>query len=273
MGDENKKTSIEDLNNNIHLAMLNGLRFPLNEIVAWSIFGDSAFVDDDARLYSNYADKSLNKALIEEPHLELMNTIEENIKKCINENTDSVDFSTMANAQSGMNNILDIFLPGEHETLTSLILQKNSIFKGFPIWWAAVVIAHREMAIFAFMNGSYYLAMQFSEVCREFQTRMMFKNVAFLNEYEKNLSEKYKEYGSKGGSQKGANYSESKQKALNYHDKYLSDRNEQGKPVHSNDKSAREIISYFEIKSEDLGYTERSLSNIISKHRNKKTKG
>ena len=96
---------------------------------------------------------------------------------------------------------------------------------------------------------------------------MVFKNIAFIEAYQKKLSEKHKKDGSKGGSQKGINYSEPKKKALDYHDKYLSDKNEKGKPVYSNDKSAREILSYFEKKSVHLGYTERSLSNLISKHR------
>lgn len=81
-----------------------------------------------------------------------------------------------------------------------------------------------------------------------------------------------KERGVKGGSQKGANYSEPKQKALNFHDEYLGAKNEKGKFTYSNDKSAREIISYFEKKSIHLGYTERSLSNIISKHRREQDK-
>ncbi|SNT69838.1 hypothetical protein [Psychrobacter sp. LV10R520-6] len=272
MSYKNKKITMEDFNKDIYIVMANSLRFPLNEIVAWAIFGDSTFVNDNAMLYSNYADITLDNALIDESHLELMNTIEEDIKQFIDENTDSVDFSTMASTESGMNNILNIFLPAKYEALTLLLSQKDSVFKGFPIWWAAIVIAHREISIFAFKNGSYYLAMQFSEFCKECQARMMFKNVAFIKAYQKKLTKVHKKNGSKGGSQKGVNYSEPKQKALDYHDKYLSDRNEKGKPIHSNDKSAREILSYFERKSVHLGYTERSLSNIISKHRNKQIK-
>ena len=270
---KNKKISMEDVNKDIYLAMANSLKFPLNEIVAWAIFGDSTFVNENAKLYSNYADITLDNALINESHLELMNTIEQDIKQCIDENTDKVDFSTMHSTNEGINNILDIFLPAKCQELTLLLRQKDSIFRGLPIWWAALVIAYRELAIFAYKNGSYYLAMQFSESCNECQSQMMFKNIAFIKAYQEKLSKEQKKNGSKGGSKKGVNYSEPKRKALDYHDKYLSDKNNKDKFVYSNDKAAREIITYFESKSKHLGYAERSLSNIIREHRNKQIKG
>ncbi len=183
---------MEDVNKNIYLTMASSLRSPLNEIVAWAVFGDSTFVNKNAMLYSNYADINLDNALINESHLELMNTIEQDIKKCIDENTDSVDFSTIHSTNEGVNNILDKFLPDKYEELTSLLRQKDSIFKGLPIWWAALVIAYREIAIFAFKNGSYYLAMQLSEFCKECQSQMMFKNIAFIQAHKKKLSNRNK---------------------------------------------------------------------------------
>ena len=264
---KNKKITMEDLNKDIYLAMANSLRFPLNEIVAWAIFGDSTFVNENAMLYSNYADINLDDALINKSHLELMNTIEQDIKQYIDENTDTADFSTMNSTEDVINNILDRFLPTKCQELTLLFCQKDSTFKGFSIWWAALIIAYREMAIFAYKHGSYYLAMQLSESCKECQSQMMFKNIAFIEAYKKKLSKDHKKNGSKGGSQKGVNYSEPKQKALDYHDKYLDSKNEKDKYVYSNDKAAREIIAHFK----NLGYAERSLSNVISKHRNKKT--
>ena len=185
---KNKKISMEDVNKDIYLAMANSLKFPLNEIVAWAIFGDNTFVNENALLYSNYADTTLDNALINESHLELMNTIEQDIKQCIDENTDNVDFSTMHSTNEGINNILDIFLPAKCQELNLLLRQKDSIFRGLPIWWAALVIAYRELAIFAYKNGSYYLAMQFSESCNECQSQMMFKNIAFIKAYQEKLS-------------------------------------------------------------------------------------
>ena len=267
MSVNNKIITMEDMNKDIYLTMANSLKFPLNEIVAWAIFGDSTFVEENANLYSNYADLSLDNTLINKSHLELMNTIEQDIKQCIDENTHNVDFSTMYSTNEGINSILDTFLPAKYQELTLLTCQKDSVFRGLPIWWAALVIAYRELAIFAFKNGSYYLAMQLSESCNECHSQMMFKNIAFIKAYQNKLSKEYKKNGSKGGAKKSANYRKPKQKALDYHDKYLRDKNNKGKFVYSNDKAAREIITYFESKSEDLGYAERSLSNIISKHR------
>lgn len=264
---------MEDVNKDIYLAMANSLKFPLNEVVAWAIFGDSTFVAENANLYSNYAGLSLDNTLINKSHLELMNTIEQDIKQCIDENTDRINFSTINSTNEGINNILDKFLPAKCQELTLLLCKKGNAFKGFPIWWAALVIAYREVAIFAFKNGSYYLAMQLSESCKECQSQMMFKNIAFIKAYQEKLSKEQKENGSKGGSKKGVNYSEPKQKALDYHDKYLSDRNEKGKHFYSAPKAAREIISHFERKYEHLGYVEGSLSNIIREHRNEQIKG
>lgn len=86
------------------------------------------------------------------------------------------------------------------------------------------------------------------------------------------IARNYRAIGAKGGSQKARNYKEPKQKALSYHDKYLGQKNAKGKYLYSNDKAAREIISYFEKQSADLGYAERSLSNIIGKHRSEQIK-
>ena len=185
---KNKEITMEDLNQDIYLAMANSLRFPLNEIVAWAIFGDSTFVNENDMLYSNYADITLDNALINKSHLELMNTIEQDIKQCIDENTHSIDFSTLHSTNEGIDNILDKFLPNKYEELTSLLCQKDNVFKGLPIWWAALVIAYREVAIFAYKNGSYYLAMQLSESCKECQSQMMFKNIAFIKAHKKKIS-------------------------------------------------------------------------------------
>ncbi|MBI0427154.1 hypothetical protein [Psychrobacter sp. NG27] len=272
MSNEAEKFTMDDLNKSLYVTMKLNLRYPINEIVAWSIFGDTTFLEPNTLLYSNYSEGIVKNISINKAHIELMNNIEQDIKKYISKNIHNVDFSTMDSADESINDLLDDFLPKKHKELALLSFKKNSIFKGYPIWWASLVIAYREMAIFAFSNENYYVAIQLNEFCRECQAQMVFKNVVFIRDYEKKLSNKYKKMGSKGGSRKSINYSEPKRKALNYHDKYLVDRNDKGKFIYSNDKSAREIISYFERKTVHLGYTERSLSNIISKHRNRQTK-
>ena len=73
--------------------------------------------------------------------------------------------------------------------------------------------------------------------------------------------------GKIGGSKKRDIYSPDKEKALAYHDKFFMKRKDNGKFIYSNDETAREIIAYFKAKNDSLNYTERSLSNIISKHR------
>ena len=110
-----------------------------------------------------------------------------------------------------------------------------------------------------------YQAMQY------YKRGITYKHSKITTEVENDiLANNYKNIGEKGGNQKAENYKKPREEALKYHDKYFSNRNEKGKYIYSNDKAAREIISYFERESKHLGYTERSLSNIISKHRNGK---
>lgn len=132
--------------------------------------------------------------------------------------------------------------------------------------WAA----YREIAKNLINVNYILLASKYHKKLVEIETIVKTTGGLTFNEI---ISNEYKKIGKKGGSQKGINYSEPKQKALDYHDKYLNAKNDKGKHVYSNDKAAREIIAYFESKSVHLGYAERSLSNIISKHRNGQTKG
>ena len=138
------------------------------------------------------------------------------------------------------------------------------------------LMLYKELAYLAFEHGLYDVACWHHEATVLMYggaiTNERFNPSDYIDESEV-LSRNYRRIGAKGGSQKGINYSEPKQKALIYHDKHLSEKNEKGKYIYSNDKAAREIISYFERKSEHLGYTERSLSNIISKHRSRQAKG
>ena len=121
--------------------------------------------------------------------------------------------------------------------------------------------------------SSLYLALNsYIDALKYYERGITYCNLKDFDDMKNDISTYInKERGLKGGAKKRANYSEPKQKALSYHDKYLSDKNEKGRFIYSNDKAAREIISYFESKSESLGYAERSLSNIIRKHRNRQT--
>lgn len=172
---------------------------------------------------------------------------------------------------------LDIYTnPLLKEALSEHTIEEQDRLMGYDLVEVFRIILHRQLAILAYDMGFYHIS------CKQHELAMLIYgglNIAnridvdqYLEEVEV-LSRNYKKIGSKGGSQKSINYSEPQKKALNYHDKYLADKNERGKFIYSNDKSAREIITYFESKSVHLGYAERSLSNIISKHRNGQTKG
>lgn len=258
---------MDHINKSLHTTIKLNLRYPINEIVAWGIFGDETFLKPDQLLYSNYSESNINTVSLDPDHIELINNIEEDIKKIIAENSHKVDFSTMSSTQRDIEKILDKCIKIKFKDLAPRLLEKKVVFKGYPVWWASLIVSYREMAIFAFNNDNYYIAMQLSEACRDCQARMIFRNVVFIEEHKKELSKRLKETGAKGGSQKGFNYQEPKEKALNYHDKHFSKKNENGKFVYSNALAAREIVSHFDKKGQSLGYADNSLANIISKHR------
>lgn len=176
----------------------------------------------------------------------------------------ALDFEPYMNDGSLVNHILEEYTAEEKDRLLSCDLRE--ILR---------LMLYKELAYLAFEHGLYDVSCWHHEATVLMYggaiTNERFNPSEYIEESEV-LSRNYREIGAKGGSQKGINYSEPKQKALDYHDKCLSEKNEKGKYIYSNDKAAREIISYFERKSEHLGYTERSLSNIISKHRKRQTK-
>ena len=267
MNDNTESTIMEKINKSPYLTMKQNLSYPINELVAWGVFGDSTFLESDAFLYSNYSELDINSASMNTAHIELMNSIERDVKQFIADNSYRADLSTKDSTYNSINNLLNDFLLQKYEDLNSLIKKKNSIFEGFVISWAALVIAYREMALFAFANENYYVAMQLNEFCRECQAQMVFKNFAFIEAHRKELSNKYKEIGSKGGSKKGVNYREPKERALNYHDKHFGKQLENGKFIYSSAAAARKIVSHFDKIEQSLGYEDNSLANIIAKHR------
>lgn len=177
----------------------------------------------------------------------------------------ALDFEPYMNGGFLVNHILEEYTSEEKDRLLSCDLRE--ILR---------LMLYKELAYLAFDNGFYDVA------CWHHEATVLMYGGAITNdrfnpsdyiEESEVLSRNYRRVGAKGGLKKALSYQEPKQKALNYHDKYLAEKNKKGKYVYSNDKAAREIISYFESKADSLGYAERSLSNIISKHRNRQSKG
>lgn len=184
--------TMEDVNQNLYVTMKLNLRYPINELVAWGVFGDTKSLESETFLYSNYSETDIKTASINLEHIKLMNSIEQDIKQFIAKNNSNVDFSTMHSTHESINELLEHFLSKKYEELTSLLSDKNSVFKDYSIWWAYLVIAYREMAIFAFDNVNYYVATQLNEFCRECQAQMVFKNIVFIENYKNKFSAKNK---------------------------------------------------------------------------------
>ena len=147
---------------------------------------------------------------------------------------------------------------------------------------ATAIIGWQESTIInqykAFANlqlaHKFLKANNFYQTMQYYKRGIAYKHTKITTDIENDiLSNNYKNIGKKGGRKKAENYKKPRELALKHHDQHFNNRNEKGKFIYSNDKTAREIISYFESKSIYLGYTERSLSNIISQHRNSMTEG
>ena len=69
--------------------------------------------------------------------------------------------------------------------------------------------------------------------------------------------------GKKGGMKKGENLEPVRQKVLAHHDRYFTEKKENGKFLYSHAKTARMIIKELKIDC----YSENSLANIIAEHR------
>jgi len=179
----------------------------------------------------------------------------------------ALSFEPYMNDGSLVNHILEEYTVEEKDRLLSCDLRE-----------VLRLMLYKELAYLAFDNGLYDVSCWHHEATVLMYggslTNERFNLSDYVDEVDESevLSRNYRRIGAKGGSQKGINYSEPQKKALNYHDQYLSNKNEKGKFIHSNDKAAEQIIDHFKQKKEDLGYAVRSLSNIISKHRNRKTK-
>lgn len=173
----------------------------------------------------------------------------------------ALDFEPYMSDGSLVNHILEEYTLEEKDRLLSCDLRE--ILR---------LMLYKELAYLAFNDGFYDVACWHHEAAVLMYggaiTNDRFNPSDYIEESEV-LSRNYRKIGAKGGSQKGANYSEPQQKALNYHDKYLAEKNKKGKYTYSGSKAAREIITHFEREREDLGYEENSLANIIRKHRKK----
>lgn len=81
------------------------------------------------------------------------------------------------------------------------------------------------------------------------------------------ITSRYKSIGKKGGSKKGENYKEAREKALDYHDKFFSKKDSNGRFIYSGDKASEKIIEHFNKLREPLGYEVRPLARHINAHR------
>lgn len=172
----------------------------------------------------------------------------------------ALSFEPYINDGSLVNHILEEYTVEEKDRLLSCDLRE--ILR---------LMLYKELAYLAFDNGFYDVSCWHHEATVLMYggsiTNERFNPSDYVEESEV-LSRNYRRIGAKGGSQKGINYQEPKEKALNYHDKHFSKKNENCKFIYSADKAAEQIIDHFKQEKEDLGYAVRSLSNIISKHRN-----
>ena len=179
-------------------------------------------------------------------------------------------------AMSAFNNIhrkfaLDIDTnPLLNNALNENTIEEKSRLLNYDLVEIFRVILYRQLAILAYDIGFYHISCKQHEVAVLIYGGLHIATKIDIEQYLREgevLSRNYKTIGAKGGAQKGANYSEPRKKALDYHDQHFSKKNEDGKFTYSNDKASEKIIDHFKQKKEDLGYEVRSLSKHLSLHR------
>lgn len=171
----------------------------------------------------------------------------------------ALSFEPYMNNGSLVNHILEEYTVEEKDRLSSCDLRE--ILR---------LILYKELAYLAFDNGLYDVSCWHHEAAVLMYGGSIvsesFNPSDYIDENEV-LSRNYKNIGARGGSQKGVNYSEPKQKALDYHDKYLSGKHSNGRFIYSGDKASRKILEHFDKIKDSLGYEPKPLAKHILAHR------
>lgn len=145
----------EDINRDLNATIKQMITEPSKLEVAWIFFGDGlTFYEDSAK-----------KNLGDTDYYSLINNIEIDIKKCIKSNLDKIDFASYKDALKDINQIiLDFVLNVRDNELYEIENKKPELGVGFH---ASHMIFLREMALVAFKNSHYSLALELHLRCKE----------------------------------------------------------------------------------------------------------
>ncbi len=177
--DNNNKINIGDMNKDLHMTVEYMLRGMTNEIIAWAAFAD--------RHTPNNVNSDADS--VNPEHLELLNTIEKDVKKKIINNINDFNFSTYDSAEKSINLFLVAFLSvKENKNLGRLVNHEKFTF----ILMAAAVILYREASLFAFANSHYHVAIRLYSLSRDVNSQIQFVNKQFMENFKQELSRRNK---------------------------------------------------------------------------------
>ena len=176
MSTHSEKNNLERMNKDLHMTIEHTLKELTNEIIAWAAFADR----------HNPNDVKLDTDLANTEYLELLNTIETDVKKHIKININNFDFSTYYSTEDSINSFLTAFLSeSENREFVNIILNHK---KNTFLFMAAATILYREASLLAFANSHYYMAMRLHNLCKGLHSQMEFANLQFMENFKQELS-------------------------------------------------------------------------------------
>ncbi len=172
-------TSIDKLNRDLSTVTCHIFSQPTNEFIAWAAFRDR-----------NESLQDPNKEIADPYYLKLVDDIELEAKKYIENNVKDIDFSSYGKAKSSIQLSIQKLISEEYKSKLANLFYKKK--KSPFITVALVIVAYREFAILAFHNLNYLVAMELHKYSNEVYTHTIYSKVLFIDHFKQEMSVKNK---------------------------------------------------------------------------------
>tara|TARA_R110002020_G_scaffold273609_3_gene488795 strand:- start:711 stop:1457 length:747 start_codon:yes stop_codon:yes gene_type:complete len=172
-------TSFDRLNRDLSTVTCHIFSQPTNEFIAWAAFRDR-----------NESLQDPNKEIADPYYLKLVDDIELETKKYIENNVKDIDFSSYEKAKNSIQLSIQEFISEEYKSKLENLFYKE---KRSPfITVALVIVAYREFALLAFLNLNYLVAMELHKYSNEVHTHTIYSKVLFVDHFKQEMSFKNK---------------------------------------------------------------------------------
>ena len=172
-------TSFDRLNRDLSTVTCHIFSQPTNEFIAWA-----AFRNRNERL------QDPNKEIADPYYLKLVDDIELEAKRYIENHVKNIDFSSYEKAKKSIQLSIQEFISEEYEFKLANLFYKEK--KSPFITVALVIVAYREFALLAFRNSNYLVAMELHQYSNEAYTHTIYSKVIFMDHFKQEMSFKNK---------------------------------------------------------------------------------